>query len=345
MFHSADKILVPNDIKIEKVGEFSSKVILVPFERGFGHTIGNALRRVLLSSIPGWAITKVKIDGVLHEYGTIDGIQEDVLEILLNLKLLSFSINLSDANEKEISLKLNKNEKGPIYASEIAEQNNIIVYNPSLLIANLTKDVNLSIELTANFGRGYELATLRKKNSGDIKEIGVLHLDANFSPVNRVSYHVENARYEGRADLDKLIINLETNGSLDPEFAIKRAATILQQQLNCFVDLDSSLLKEPIKKEKEINPILLRPVEDLDLTVRSANCLKSENINYIGDLVQKKESELLKTPNLGKKSLTEIKEVLSSRGLSLGTHVSSWPPSFLIKEKTKSDIVDLKNDN
>ena len=330
MYHNADEFLTPNEIKVDKINNTSSRITLVPLERGFGHTMGNALRRVLLSSMPGWAATDVKIEGVLHEYSEIEGVHEDVIDILLNLKELSFTVALSDANSAV--LKLRKKGPGVVLASDIAEQNNVEVFNPDLIIATLTKDGELSMELTVNYGRGYELAAdraVQKVDTEEQEQIGVLQLDSSYSPVLKVAYSVEAARFEGRTDLDKLVIDLQTDGTLNPEDAIRRASTILQHQLAAFVDLDSDLLKEPAKREEEIDPVLLRPVEDLELTVRSANCLKTEHIHYIGDLVQKTESDLLKTPNLGKKSLTEIKEVLSSRDLSLGMHIENWPPTFL----------------
>lgn len=326
MFHNADEFLTPREIKVDQVSPFHAKVALEPFERGFGHTLGNALRRILLSSMPGYAVTQVKIDDVLHEYGSIPGVREDVVDILLNVKQLALKLL---TEENQVTLKLHKRGPGEVLAKDLAENNNVEVYNPELLIATLTGDVEFKMELVVRRGRGYETVAERPVDEDASQEIGVLKLDASYSPVKRVVYSVEGARYEGRADLDKLILDIETNGSVDPEEAIRRAATILQQQMSAFVDLDSDLLKEPVKKEDEFDPILLRPVEDLELTVRSANCLKAENVHYIGDLVQRTETDLLKTPNLGKKSLNEIRDVLASRHLSLGMHLENWPPSFL----------------
>ena len=328
MYHKADEFLTPNEIKIDKISDACSRITLVPFERGFGHTMGNSLRRVLLSSMPGWAITRVKISGALHEYSALEGVQEDVIEILLNLKELSFKVSSDD---KTARLCVEKSEPGIVFAADVAKQNNVEVFNPDLLLATVNGDIKFKMELIAEYGRGYQISS-EKQNAANDKadnEKGFLCIDANYSPIKRVSYSVETARFSGRADLDKLILDVETDGSIDSGDAVRRAATILQQQLLSFVDLDSDLLKEPTKKEEEFDPILLRPVEDLELTVRSANCLKSENINYIGDLVQKQETDLLKTPNLGKKSLNEIKEVLASRGLSLGIRLENWPPAFL----------------
>jgi DNA-directed RNA polymerase subunit alpha len=327
--HNADEFLKPTEIKVEKISPFHSKISLEPLERGFGHTMGNLLRRIILSSMPGWAVTEVKIEGVLHEYGAKEGVAEDIVEILLNLKELAIKL----PQREEILLTVKK--KGPcqILAADIAKNNNVEIFNPELVIATLTADVDFEMQLKVRYGRGYELASLRKEHEHEEdKSIGVLSIDANYSPVKQVSYIIESAHFEGRADLDKLVIDLETNGTLDPEAAIRRASTILQQQLSAFVDLNSEVLKEPVKEKEEFDPILLRPVEDLELTVRSANCLKSENIKYIGDLVQHTENDLLKTPNLGKKSLTEIKNVLATRSLSLGMVLKNWPPAHL-KEK------------
>jgi DNA-directed RNA polymerase subunit alpha len=334
MFHNADEFLTPREIKINTINPYHSKVTLEPLERGFGHTMGNALRRILLSSMPGYAVTQVKFDGVLHEYSTKEGVQEDIVDILLNLKELA--IQLEDRDEAVLTLK--KKGPGQILASDITEENDVEIFNPNLVIANLAVSGELKMEITVKRGRGYELASAREFDEDEDKAIGALQIDANYSPVKKVFYTVESARFEGRADLDKLIIDIETDGTLNPEDAIRRSATILQQQLVAFVDLDSDLLKEPVKKEEEIDPILLRPVEDLELTVRSANCLKAENVNYIGDLVQRTETDLLKTPNLGKKSLNEIKTVLSSRSLALGTHLENWPPSFLRPKEEDGEI-------
>lgn len=316
------QFLIPQKINVDTVSDTKSTIILEPFERGFGHTLGHTLRRILLSSMPGSAVTEVQIEGVLHEYSAVDGIQEDVIEILLNLKGLA--LRLHDVEQATIRLK--KSVPGPVTAADIELPHNVEIMNPDHVIAHLQSG-ELSMEMVVCLGKGYEPASVRK--AGVDATIGVLHLDAIYSPVKRVSYSVESARVEQRTDLDKLILSLECDGTLDPEEAVRRAATILQQQLSAFVDLDSSILQEPVKEEEEIDPILLRPVEDLELTVRSANCLKAEAIQYIGDLVQRTETDLLKTPNLGKKSLNEIKEVLVSRNMSLGMRLENWPPSFL----------------
>ena len=294
-----------------------------PLERGFGYTLGNALRRILLSSMPGSAITEAKIDGVLHEYSTVEGVQEDVIEILLNLK----SLALRMYGQHDATLKLSKKGPGVVTAGDIVLEHDVEVVDPKHVIATLTKDGSLSMELKITHGRGYQPVTARLSTEG--RTIGAMPLDASFSPVRRVSYTVENARVEQRTDLDKLIIDIETNGAINPEEAVRRAANILQDQISIFVDLKSPETKTEATKEPEMDPLLLRPVDDLELTVRSANCLKAENIFYIGDLIQRSEFELLKTPNLGKKSLTEIKDILAQHGLSLGMKLENWPPPFL----------------
>lgn len=325
MQSAVNEFLIPRVIDIEEISPTRAKISLEPLERGFGHTLGNALRRILLSSMPGCAVTEVEIDGVLHEYSAIEGVQEDVIQILLNLKGLAVIMHGKD----EAVLTLSKKGAGPVTAADIVGDHDIEVRNPEHVIANLNDRGTLDMKLTVRRGRGYEPADAREHPEDETRSVGLLQLDATYSPVLRVSYVVDSARVEQRTDLDKLILDLETNGTLDPEEAIRRAATILQQQLSVFVDLEGEQDAEPEQPEDEVDPILLRPVDDLELTVRSANCLKAENIYYIGDLVQRTEVELLKTPNLGKKSLTEIKDVLASRGLSLGLRLDNWPPASL----------------
>jgi DNA-directed RNA polymerase subunit alpha len=313
--------LTPHEIAVDTISPFHAKITLEPLERGFGHTLGNTLRRILLSSMPGAAIVEVKIDGVLHEYGAIPGVQEDVVEILLNLKGVAIRMH----TRQEVTLKLNKKGAGPILAGDIEPEHDVEVINPQHVIAHLNDSGALNMTLKVMVGRGYQPAILRNRKAETKTVIGALHLDASFSPVRRVAYSVENARVEQRTDLDKLIIDLETNGTLDPEEAIRRSATILQQQLAAFVDLQSApLAPEKMLREEAVNPIYYRPVDDLELTVRSANCLKAENIFFIGDLVQRAESDLLRTPNLGKKSLTEIRNVLAAHGLALGVKIEGW---------------------
>ena len=310
--------LTPREIAVETISPSHAKITLEPLERGFGHTLGNTLRRILLSSMPGAAIVDVQIEGVLHEYSAIPGVEEDVVEILLNLKGVSIKL----PGRQEVTLKINKKGPGVVTAGDIEIEHDVEIVNPEHVIAHLNESGSLDMTLHIMLGRGYQPAVNRTRKSEGKTTIGALQIDASFSPVKRVAYTVENARVEQRTDLDKLIIDLETNGTLDPEEAIRRSATILQQQLATFVDLQSApLVHEKTSRDDEVNPLFQRPVDDLELTVRSANCLKAENIFFIGDLVQRTEADLLKTPNLGKKSLTEIKNVLAAHGLALGTRI------------------------
>jgi DNA-directed RNA polymerase subunit alpha len=321
------ELLKPRLVEVKSLAGHVSKVTVEPLERGFGHTLGNALRRVLLSSIPGSAVVEVDIDGVLHEYTTIEGVQEDVTEILLNLKGLAIRLHARD----EAVLTLNKKGPGEVRASDITLDHDVEIVNPEHVLAHLTKAGQLSMTMKITRGRGYQPAVVRVSEQASDRPIGKLLLDASFSPIRRVAYLVENARVEQRTDLDRLVVELETNGTIEPEDAIRRASQILQDQLGVFGDLsgEAKELIVPVGAQPGIDPILLRPVDDLELTVRSANCLKAEGIYYVGDLIQRTEVELLKTPNLGKKSLTEIKDVLASRGLSLGMRLENWPPPGL----------------
>jgi len=328
-------LLKPTRVEVEKLDSRRARVTVEPLERGFGYTLGNALRRILLSSIPGAAITECEIEGVLHEYSTIEGVQEDVIDILLNLK--GVAITLQEGVE-EAALTLTKKGPGPVRAGDIGITHAVVnIVNPDHVIAHLTKSGELNFKLLkVKRGRGYWPATQRVESTeGETRPIGRLRLDASFSPVERISYRVENARVEQRTDLDRLVLVLETNGTIDPDNAIRTAARILLDQLSVFVDLrgktDEPILPPPV----DIDPVLMQPVDDLELTVRSANCLKAENIYYIGDLVQRTEAELLKTPNLGKKSLTEIKDVLAKFNLALGTKVENWPPPGLSLEQSE----------
>ncbi len=296
MHTSVNEFLTPRTIDVTELSITKSKVILEPLERGFGHTLGNALRRILLSSMAGSAIVEVEIDGVLHEYSTLEGVQEDVIEILLNLKGVAIILHEKD----EVTLTLTKKGKGAVTAGDIELDSTCEITNPEHVIANITGSAKLNMKLHVVKGRGYQPSNFRFNDSDEERSIGRLPLDATFTPVRRVSYVVESARVEQRTDLDKLVLDIETDGTIDPEEAIRRSATILQQQLAVFVDLQSESAAAPEEEEDLIDPILLRPVDDLELTVRSANCLKAENIHYIGDLVQRLEVELLKTPNLGK---------------------------------------------
>ena len=322
---SVTEFLRPRLVDIETVSASRAKVTLEPLERGFGHTLGNALRRILLSSMPGCAVTEVEIDGVLHEYSSKEGVQEDIIEILLNLKGLAVGLE----GKNEAVLTLTKSGEGPVTAADIQHDGDVEIANPDHVICHLTGDGSISMRIKVEMGRGYVPASARRNAEEEDRAIGRLLVDASFSPVVRIAYDVDSARVEQRTDLDKLVLDMETNGTLDPEEAIRRASTILAEQLDAFVELRDVTEVEQKEEKPLFDPILLRPVDDLELTVRSANCLKAEAIQYIGDLVQRAEDELLKTPNLGKKSLTEIKDVLASRGLSLGMRLENWPPESI----------------
>ena len=312
-------LLVPTEIQVDDITPNLSKITLEPLERGFGHTLGNALRRILLSSMPGAAVTDVAIDGISHEYSTIEGVREDVIDILLNIK--DMPVNIIEGNTAEITLDVT----GPcdVLASSFDVPGNVELVNQDFHVATIVDKVNLKMTLTVQTGRGYEPADTRDDED---RVVGALKVDASYSPVRRVSYTVDNARFEKRTDLDKLLIELETDGTLDPKMAIEHAATIIQQQLGAFVDLDAIAEQEAKKDQNDFDPLLLRSIEELELTVRSTNCLKAESIFLIGDLIHRSEFDLLKTPNLGKKSLNEIKDVLASKNLSLGMNVENWPP-------------------
>ena len=323
-----NNFLRPKLEDIEAISPTHAKISIEPLERGFGHTLGNALRRVLLSSLPGSAVTEVTIDNILHEYSTIEGVQEDVLEILLNIKKLALVLHEKDSLE----VTLRKKGIGPVLASDITDNPDLEIKNPEFCIANITNEkTELIINMTVSQGRGYQQAQKRKFNEQEDLGIGKMQLDASFSPVVQVTYNVDTARVKQRTDLDKLVIDLKTNATIEPEDAIRKAGKILRNQLDVFTYLE--VQEEAIEDTDipQIDPVLLRPVDDLELTVRSANCLKAENIYYIGDLVQRSENELLKTPNLGKKSLTEIKDVLATHSLSLGIKLEDWPPKGIEK--------------
>ena len=322
-------LLKPRIIDVQALSPLHARVVMEPFERGFGHTLGNALRRILLSSMPGAAPTEITIDGVLHEYSTLEGVREDVVDIMLNLKGVVMRLH----NRGETMLSLSKKCEGDeamVTAADIQVGHDVEIINPDHVIAHLAPGGKLDMQIKVEAGRGYLPANVRI-SSKDNKTIGRILMDASFSPVRRVSYQVEAARVEQRTDLDKLIIDIETNGAIDPEESIRYAAGILMDQLSVFSDLEGTPISIEAPKQTTVDPILLRPVDDLELTVRSANCLKAENIYYIGDLIQRTETELLKTPNLGRKSLNEIKEVLASRGLTLGMKLENWPPIGLEK--------------
>ena len=312
--------LTPTEIVVEESGPTRSKIVLEPLEQGFGHTLGNALRRIILSSMPGTAVSEVKIDGVLHEYSTIEGVQEDVIDILLNLKELS--VRLTEVEDAELTLS--KSGSGVVTAADIELSTGVEIINPDHHIATLNEEGSINMTMKVTRGRGF--VPVRPLDEDEGQETGLLRLDATYSPIKRVTYQVDNARVEQRTNLDRLTVDIDTDGTLEAEEILRISATILQHQLSAFAELGR--LEEVIeeKEEAKIDPIMLRPVDELELTVRSANCLKAENIHYIGDLVTRMESDLLRTPNLGKKSLNEIKEVLLSRGLSLGLILDNWPP-------------------
>jgi len=328
MHSSISGLLKPRLVEVVSKSPNHSRIVIEPLERGFGHSLGNALRRVLLSTIPGCAVTDIHIEGVLHEYSTIEGVQEDVIDILLNLKKLAVILHSKD----EVELTLSKQGEGRVTAADISLPHDVEIVNPDLVIANMTAVGSLNMKIRVKRGRGYEPFSVTKSNESHGSLMGMLQVDACYSPIVRVAYQVESTRVEQRTNLDKLIIELETNGTVDPEQTIKLAATILHDQLSVFVDFEKvneSVEEEKVEVGQFFEPILLRPVDDLELTVRSANCLKAENIFYIGDLIQRTEVELLKTPNLGKKSLTEIKDILALKGLSLGMRLENWPPEGL----------------
>ena len=325
-------LLKPKAINVEQLGHNRAKVSLEPFERGYGHTLGNAIRRILLSSMVGYAATEVTISGVLHEYSSIDGVQEDVVNILLNLKGVVFKLH----GRGEVTLSLRKDSEGVVTARDIQTPHDVEIVNPDHVIAHLSAGGKLDMQIKVEEGRGYVPGSMRRHSDESTKSIGRIVLDASFSPVRRVSYTVESARVEQRTDLDKLVLEIETNGAITAEDAVRASAKILVEQLAVFAQLGDGDLPDfgeraPARGNSTFDPILLRPVDELELTVRSANCLKAENIYYIGDLIQRTENELLKTPNLGRKSLNEIKEVLASRGLTLGMKLENWPPAGLDK--------------
>lgn len=324
MYTDINEMLVPKALKVTSDNPNFARIVLEPLEPGYGFTLGNALRRILLSSMPGFAVTEVFIDNVQHEYSTIEGVKEDVINILLNLKQLAVKLSVGDSADLVID------KKGPcvVCASDIQLSHGVEIVNPDLKIAHLNEHAHLKMRMKIEKGIGYRTtdANAAVYDETASHTVGELKLDSIFSPVRKVAYFVDRARVENRTDLDKLTIELTTNGTLDPEEAIRISASILQKQLSAFVDLRFDQQQKSRKNMNDYDPMLLRSVDDLELTVRSENCLKAENIHLIGDLVQKTEQELLKTPNLGKKSLTEIKDVLAARGLSLGMKIEAWPP-------------------
>lgn len=328
MYTEINEMLTPSVVKVHSEAKNHSRIVLEPLEAGYGHTLGNALRRILLSSMPGWAVTEVYIEGVPHEYCVIENIEEDVVQIVLNLKQLAIRI----ASGTEATLSINKVGPCVVTAGDIELALGQEIMNPDLVIATLNENAKLNMTFKVERGIGFHCADTYNSIFDDEevqKSVGKLQVDNSFSPIIKVAYFVDSARVENRTDLDKLTIDLQTNGTLEPEEAIRISASILQRQLHAFVDMKFEESRMDSKERNDFDPILLRPVDDLELTVRSANCLKAENIYFIGDLVQKTENELLKTPNLGKKSLTEIKDVLAMRSLSLGMKLENWPPENL----------------
>ena len=317
------ELIKPNrvDVSTNKDPNRYGTIVVEPLERGYGLTLGNALRRVLLSSLQGAAVTAIRIDGVLHEFSSIPGVREDVTDIVLNIKSLSIRMHA------EGSKRLRLNAEGPceVTAGMIEQIADIEIVNPDLVICTLGDKVKLGMELTVSTGKGYRPAA---QNRHEDAPIGIIPVDSIFSPVRKVSYKVEDTRVGQITDYDKLTIDLETNGTIRPEDAVAFAARILQDQLQAFVNFQepTAVTKEESKDELPFSRHLLRKVEELELSVRSANCLKNDNIVYIGDLVQKTEADMLRTPNFGRKSLNEIKEVLTNMGLHLGMKVESWPP-------------------
>lgn len=311
-----------------------SVIVMEPFARGFGNTLGNALRRVLLSSINGFAVTSVKIEGVLHEYSAVDGVKEDVLDIIMNLK--SLAITKDDASP--CVLKLSTNKPGPVYAGSIETPAGVHIANKDLLICTLSKGAKIDIQMNVESGKGYVPAEQGKK--GD-RSVGHIVVDAVFSPVKKVSYKVENARVGQITDFDKLIFEVDTNGTISPQDALGVAAKILQEQLQVFINFDVAKVDAPVVREvssePEFNKNLLKTIDELELSVRSYNCLKNENIIYVGDLVTRSEAEMLKTANFGRKSLNELKDNLKIMGLSFGMKLTNWPP------KNLEELLKLKN--
>jgi len=327
---NSGELLQPRIVEVNSISPRQARITLEPFERGYGHTLGNALRRILLSSMRGYAPTEVRIAGVVHEYSVIEGVQEDVVDILLNLKGLAVKLNSRD----EALLTINKSGEGLVTAADIQAGHDVEILNPDHVIAHLNKGGSLEMEIKVEGGRGYVPASTRVL-SDESRPVGVIMVDALYSPVKKVSFSVESARVEQRTDLDKLIIEIETNGVIEPAEAVRFSARLLIEQLAAFADLKGVVTLSEVGSKGPsspvVDPILLRPVDELELTVRSANCLKAENIYYIGDLIQRSETELLKTPNLGRKSLNEIKDVLAARGLTLGMRLENWPPLGLEK--------------
>lgn len=317
------ELIKPNKLDIQpgRDAQRIATVVAEPLERGFGLTLGNALRRVLLSSLQGAAVTSVQIDGVLHEFSSVAGVREDVTDIVLNIKQMA--IRLHSEGPRRMTLKADK--AGAVTAGMIETGPDIDILNPDLVLCTLDQDSEIRMEFTVDLGKGYVAAD---RNRPEDAPIGLIPVDSLFSPCRKVSYKVENTREGQILDYDKLTLTVETDGSLTPDDAVAYAARILQDQLQTFVNFEEPRPEQPVEErpELEFNPALLKKVDELELSVRSANCLKNDNIVYIGDLIQKTEAEMLRTPNFGRKSLNEIKEVLAQMGLHLGMEVPNWPP-------------------
>ena len=328
------ELLKPNniDVALDEKNPNRAVITLEPFERGYGHTLGNALRRILLASMVGYAPTEAEITGIVHEYSQIEGVMEDAVDVLLNLKGVIFKLE----GREEVSLVLRKKGNTVVTAADFDLPHDVVVLNPDHVIAHLTGG-RLELKVKVEKGRGYQPGNVRAfADDHSRQQIGHLLMDASFSPIVRVAYQVSPARVGQRTDLDKLALEIVTNGVITPEEALRESVRILQDQLSIFgsIKTAATLLKPAgklyyMRPTEALDPVLMRPIDDLELTVRSANCLKAESISYIGDLIQRTENELLKTPNLGRKSLNEIKEVLAAHGLTLGMKLENWPPQGL----------------
>ena len=333
MYMNWRELIKPQRVEVSASSPTYGKFVCEPLERGFGITIGNALRRILLSSIYGAAIVSVKIDGVMHEFSAVSGVLEDVSEIILNLK----EVRLRMSDDQPRIVRIETSEEGSVTAGNIITDGGVEILNPDHHIATLSKDVSLNMTMTVKVGKGYVPAEANK-NEND--PIGTIPIDSVFSPIKRVNYVVGNARVGQKTDYDKLTFEVWTDGSVVPEDATAYAAKILKEQMAIFINFDEEpepQLEEPVEEEEPLNENLFRSVEELELSVRSANCLKNANIRYIGELVQRTEQEMLKTKNFGRKSLNEIKEVLMEMGLSLGMTLEGWAPRETVEEGESSD--------
>ncbi len=315
------ELIKPNKLDIVSSTPTKAVIVAEPLERGYGLTLGNALRRVLLSSLQGAAVTAIQIDGVLHEFSSIAGVREDVTDMVLNIK--EIAIRMEGDGPKRMVVR--KEGPGVVTAGDIQTVGDVEILNPDHVICTLDEGAEIRMELTVDTGKGYVAA---ERNRAEDAPIGLIPVDSLYSPVRKVSYKIDATREGQVLDYDKLTLTIETNGSVTPEDAVAYAARIVQDQLSIFVNFDEPVKEEPEEKVQELafNPALLKKVDELELSVRSANCLKNDNIVYIGDLIQKTESEMLRTPNFGRKSLNEIKEVLAGMGLHLGMEVPTWPP-------------------